>query len=239
MYYAPRIGASLYGMDFPPYLKVLTPKGTYLQLKYIMRPNSELMENNKMVICEGPSGCKRYLPDMAKDLVRIPRCICNHNTPAAKSLRSKDTKETRKTAAMIAKENKISTLHAMLGTPMACTCPRFAAGICPNNIKGMTCTGNHTLQGAWVDDPDPEVKKRICNIVCKLPRHSKNPAWCKNGKNCAYTHMYAPHAPVSLPPQYTPVYSPVFTPPWATQVKAPPRSPPTTSMGPEKDSSTC
>jgi hypothetical protein len=65
-----------------------------------------------MVICEGPSGCKRYLPDMAKDLVRIPRCICNLNTPAAKSLRSKDAKGARKTAAMIAKENKISTLHA-------------------------------------------------------------------------------------------------------------------------------
>jgi hypothetical protein len=99
----------------------------------------------------------------------------------------------------------------MLGTPMAGTCPRFAAGICPNNIKGMTCTGNHNLQGACVDDPDPEVKKRICTIVCKLPRYSKNPAWCKNGENCAYSHMYAPHAPV-LPPLHTPVYSPVFNP---------------------------
>jgi hypothetical protein len=42
MYYAPVIGASLYGMEFPPYLKVLTPKGTYLQLKYIMRPKPRI-----------------------------------------------------------------------------------------------------------------------------------------------------------------------------------------------------
>jgi len=34
-----------------------------IRLKHIIRPNSELMENDKMIICEGegPSGCKKYL----------------------------------------------------------------------------------------------------------------------------------------------------------------------------------
>eukprot|EP00962_Isochrysis_galbana_P026856 scaffold8377_cov143-Isochrysis_galbana.AAC.2 len=50
---------------------VHVPAATYLvqrmfgkiRLKYIIRPNSELMENenDKMIICEGPSGCKKYL----------------------------------------------------------------------------------------------------------------------------------------------------------------------------------
>jgi hypothetical protein len=49
-----------------------------------------------------------------------------------------------------------------------------------------------SFPGAWEDDPDPDSKKRICTITItiagKFPRHTKNPAWCKNGKNCAYNH---------------------------------------------------
>jgi hypothetical protein len=79
-----------------------------------MRPNPERMKNNKMVIWKGPnrSGCKRYLPDMdmAKNLVRSPRCICNLNQvtgrrqEGAAQQGNKDAKEACKTAAMVTKD---------------------------------------------------------------------------------------------------------------------------------------
>eukprot|EP00962_Isochrysis_galbana_P016850 scaffold4839_cov136-Isochrysis_galbana.AAC.5 len=108
------------------------------------------------------------------------------------------SKVARNTAATLAKTHGVSTLHALLSANKAGTCPRFAAGLCPNNKKGDSCTADHKLEGAWVDNPDG---KRACTIACKLPPHSKIPGVCRNGKSCAYLHnKYAAHAPFTKHP---------------------------------------
>jgi hypothetical protein len=169
LYFAPKVGTSLRGMAFPAYLKVLTHTGEFIELKYIVRPNSELMEGDQMIICEGPSGCKKYhLPNVASDL-KVPRCICNIklNTQAENLNKSKMA---RMSAAVLAKQHGTTTLHAMLGATKAGPCPRFLAGLCPNNKKGESCSGDHNTEGAWIETPEG---KRACTIVCKLPPHSK------------------------------------------------------------------
>jgi hypothetical protein len=104
LYFTPKAGATLRGMKFPPYPKVYTRQG-FIDLKYIVRPNSELMEGDKMIICEGPNGCKKYLPNTALDL-RVPRCICINNPyQLEKTYRAKDA---RKAATTLAKANNVS-----------------------------------------------------------------------------------------------------------------------------------
>jgi hypothetical protein len=115
LYHTRKAGASLRGMKFPPYLKVYTRQG-FIDLKYIVRPNSELIEGDKLIICEGPGGCKKYLPNTALDL-SVPRCICN-NTPyqMEKTNRAEDA---RRAATTLAKANNVSTFHAILGATTA------------------------------------------------------------------------------------------------------------------------
>eukprot|EP00962_Isochrysis_galbana_P038731 scaffold13784_cov112-Isochrysis_galbana.AAC.1 len=107
------------------------------------------MENDKMIICEGPSGCKKYLPNLALDL-QVPRCIC-HLKSSAQAENAAKSKVARKSATTLAKTHGVSTLHALLSVNKAGACPRFAAGLCPNNKKGDSCTGDHNLEGAWID----------------------------------------------------------------------------------------
>eukprot|EP00962_Isochrysis_galbana_P023521 scaffold7115_cov125-Isochrysis_galbana.AAC.11 len=52
LYLSPKVGKLLRGMIFPGFIEIDTPSGK-IRLKYIIRPNSELMENDKMIICEG------------------------------------------------------------------------------------------------------------------------------------------------------------------------------------------
>jgi hypothetical protein len=203
LYFAPKVGTSLRGMIFPPYLKVLTHKGEFIDLKYIVRPNSELMEGDKMIICEGPSGCKQYLPNTATDL-KVPRCICHKHSPTqAENLNL--SKTARKSAAALAKQQGTSTLHAMLGTTKAGPCPRFLAGLCPNNKKGESCSGDHNAEGAWIDTPEG---KRACIVECKHRPHSKLKGFCRNGKKCAYCH--SKYAASIYPTPKIPRYSPTF-----------------------------
>eukprot|EP00962_Isochrysis_galbana_P037485 scaffold13144_cov116-Isochrysis_galbana.AAC.1 len=53
LYLSPKVGKQLRGMILPGFIEIDTPFGK-IRLKYIVRPNSELMENDKMIICEGP-----------------------------------------------------------------------------------------------------------------------------------------------------------------------------------------
>eukprot|EP00962_Isochrysis_galbana_P031647 scaffold10301_cov121-Isochrysis_galbana.AAC.8 len=173
------------------------------------------MENDKMIVCEGPSGCKKYLPNLALDL-KVPRCICHTATSSppssAQDENAAKSKVARKTAATLAKTHGISTLHALLSANKAGTCPRFAAGLCPNNKKGDSCTGDHNLEGAWVDTPDG---KRACTIPCKLPPHSKqDPGRLPQRQKL---RLPPPSMPCTLPEHsplhpHTPIYSPMFTP---------------------------
>jgi hypothetical protein len=161
-----------------------------------------------MIICEGPSGCKKYLPNTVFELL-VPRCIC-HMESTSQTENLNTSKSARKHAAVLAKdkEHGTSTLHALLGAPKAGPCPRFMAGLCLNNKKGESCSGDHNAEGAGIDTPEG---KRACTIECKHPPHSKIKGYCRNGKGCAYRHTkYAAHTPNALPPLIIPIYSPTF-----------------------------
>jgi len=103
-------------MILPGFIEIDTPFGK-IRLKYIVRPNSELMENDKMIICEGPSGCKKYLPNLALDL-KVPRCIC-HLKSSEQAENATKSKVARKTATTLAKTHGVSTLHALLSANKA------------------------------------------------------------------------------------------------------------------------
>jgi hypothetical protein len=178
LYYTPKAGATLRGMKFPPYLLKVYTRFGFIDLKYIVRANSELMEGDKMIICEGPNGCKKYLFNTALDL-RAPRCICN-NTPCQmeKTNRAKDA---RKAATTLAKANNVSTLHAILCATTAAPCPRFKD----------VCSGNHNIEGALIVTPEG---KRACTIQCKPPPSNIHKGFCRNGKSCAFAHSkYVPN----------------------------------------------
>eukprot|EP00962_Isochrysis_galbana_P007517 scaffold2036_cov115-Isochrysis_galbana.AAC.1 len=104
------------------------------------------MEDDKMITCEGPSGCKKYLPNLALDL-KVPRCIC-HLKSSAQAENAAKSKVARKTATTLAKTHGVSTLHALLSANKAGNCPRFATGLCmPQQQKGRLVHGRPQPRG--------------------------------------------------------------------------------------------
>eukprot|EP00962_Isochrysis_galbana_P034982 scaffold11925_cov101-Isochrysis_galbana.AAC.3 len=85
------------------------------------------MENDKMIICEGPSGCKKYLPNLALDL-KVPRCIC-HLKSSAQAENAAKSKVARKSATTLAKSPRpMASPHSTLSLASTRPAPKVGVG---------------------------------------------------------------------------------------------------------------